>query len=150
MLFLTVPPVEAEGCILVHSLRAGGRLLKKGRALGKSDVQQLTDAAITSVTVARLQPDDVPEDEAAARIANNSMRALRRSVAMSFSSAACPTGQKRSRKRCAKRCSTRPTFSSCLAHPRLRTGVTSFQRPLHPPAERSCALGCPSIRAICC
>ena len=71
MLFLTVPPVEAEGCILVHSLRAGGRLLKKGRALGKSDVQQLIDAAITSVTVARLQPDDVPEDEAAARIANS-------------------------------------------------------------------------------
>ncbi len=39
--------------------------------LGKSDVQHLTDAAIASVTVARLEPDDVPEDEAAARIANS-------------------------------------------------------------------------------
>jgi len=71
MLFLTVPPIEAEGCILVHSLRAGGRLLKKGRVLGKSDVQQLIDAAIPGVTVARLEPDDVPEDQAAALIANS-------------------------------------------------------------------------------
>ena len=71
MLFITVPPAEAEGCILVHSLRAGGRLLKKGRVLGKSDVQQLIDAAIAGVTVVRLEPEDVPEDEAAARIANS-------------------------------------------------------------------------------
>jgi len=71
MLFTTVSPSEAEGCILVHSLRAAGRLLKKGRVLSKSDVQQLIDAEIASVTVARLERDDVPEDEAAAQIANS-------------------------------------------------------------------------------
>ena len=69
MLFSNVPPAEAEGCILVHGLRAGGRLLKKGRVLGKTDVQHLLDAGVRSITVARLESDDVPEDAAAARIA---------------------------------------------------------------------------------
>jgi molybdenum cofactor cytidylyltransferase len=70
MRFFNLPPAEAEGCILVHSLRAGGRLLKKGRVLGKGDVQQLLDAGISSIAVARLEAGDVPEDAAAARIAS--------------------------------------------------------------------------------
>ncbi len=69
MLFSSVPPDKAEGCILVHGLRAGGRLLKKGRALTKTDIRQIFDAGIRSITVARLEDDDVPEDAAAARIA---------------------------------------------------------------------------------
>jgi len=69
MFFTTVSPVEAEGCILVHSLRAGGRLLKKGRVLARSDVQHLAESGTASITVVRMEAGDIPEDEAASRIA---------------------------------------------------------------------------------
>jgi molybdenum cofactor cytidylyltransferase len=69
MLFVTLPPVEAAGAILVHGLRAGGRLFKKGRVLTRLDAGVLGDAGIKSVSVVRLEPGDVPEDEAASRVA---------------------------------------------------------------------------------
>lgn len=69
MLFAAVSPADAEGCVLVHSLRAGGRLLKKGRVLAPADIAEIHGAGITSITVARLEPDDIAEDEAAGRIA---------------------------------------------------------------------------------
>lgn len=69
MLFTSVPSTEAEGCILVHSVRAGGRLWKKGRVLARSDVLHLAEAGIAHVTVVRMELGDVPEDEAASRIA---------------------------------------------------------------------------------
>lgn len=69
MLFATVPPADAEGCILVHSLRAGGRLLKKGRLLAPADIADIRDAGIGSITIARLEAGDIGEDEAAAAIA---------------------------------------------------------------------------------
>ena len=53
----------------MHSLRAGGRLLKKGRVLAPADIEEIRGAGITSITIARLEPDDIAEDEAAARIA---------------------------------------------------------------------------------
>lgn len=55
---------------MVHSLRAGGRFLKKGRILSHEDLRLLIDAGISSITVARLDPSDVPEDEAAGSIAS--------------------------------------------------------------------------------
>lgn len=70
MLFETVPPANAEGCILVHSLRIGGRLLKKGRMLGAADIGQILAAGVAEITVVKLQDGDVPEDEAAARVAH--------------------------------------------------------------------------------
>jgi molybdenum cofactor cytidylyltransferase len=69
MRFGTFPLGETEGAILVHSLRAGGRLIKKGRKLTASDIAQLREAGIAEVTVARLEAGDVPEDVAATRIA---------------------------------------------------------------------------------
>src|SRR5687767_5890009 len=69
MRFGTFPLGETEGAILAHSLRAGGRLVKKGRLLTAADIAQLRDAGISEVTVARLEPGDVPEDVAATRIA---------------------------------------------------------------------------------
>jgi molybdenum cofactor cytidylyltransferase len=69
MQFLNIPPSEAEGCILVHSLRAGGRLLKKGRTLARADLQHLSDSGVAGIAVVRLEPDDISEDEAATRIA---------------------------------------------------------------------------------
>lgn len=69
MQFGPVPVDEAEGAILAHSLRAGDLRLKKGLVLGQADLDALAAAGIERVTVARLDPDDLGEDEAAARIA---------------------------------------------------------------------------------
>src|SRR5579863_246144 len=71
MRFSKVQLNDAEGSILAHGVRAGGRLLKKGRVLGKADLEQLSQAGILSITVATLESDDVPEDVAAARIAGS-------------------------------------------------------------------------------
>ena len=60
---------QAEGLILAHSIRANGQALKKGRILSRSDVATLTEAGITTVTGALLDPDDVPEDAAAGQVA---------------------------------------------------------------------------------
>src|SRR5262245_6757852 len=69
MRFGSFPLGETEGAILAHSLRAGGRLIKKGRALTRADIAQLREAGISEVTVARLEAGDVPEDIAATRVA---------------------------------------------------------------------------------
>ena len=69
MRFGTFPLDEAQGAILVHSLRAGSRMFKKGRVLAKSDLDELAAAGIASVMAVRLEPGDVAEDLAATRIA---------------------------------------------------------------------------------
>jgi molybdenum cofactor cytidylyltransferase len=69
MKFGIFPLAEAEGAILVHSLRAGGRLFRKGRLLGKAELDALAAAGIVAVTAARLEAGDVPEDAAATRVA---------------------------------------------------------------------------------
>jgi molybdenum cofactor cytidylyltransferase len=69
MQFGVFPLAEIEGAILVHSVRAGGRLIKKGRVLMPADIAQLREAGISQVTVARFEPGDVSEDVAATSIA---------------------------------------------------------------------------------
>lgn len=69
MRFGPVPPAEAEGAVLAHSLMLGGRKLPKGRVLGADEVAALRAAGVTAVTVARLDPGDVGEDAAAERLA---------------------------------------------------------------------------------
>ena len=69
MQFGTIPLREADGAILVHSLRVEGRLFKKGRKLTKADLDAMAAGGIAEVTAARLDPADVPEDFAATRIA---------------------------------------------------------------------------------
>ena len=73
MRFGSLPLGETEGAILAHSLRAGGRLLKKGRVLTRADLDQLRAAGISEVVAARLEAGDIAEDVAAKRVA----RALR-------------------------------------------------------------------------
>lgn len=68
MRFGPTPLTEAEGAILAHSLRAGGRLLKKGTSLGAADLAALRAAGHQTVVAARLEPGDVPEDLAAERL----------------------------------------------------------------------------------
>lgn len=69
MRFGPVPVAEAEGAVLAHSLMLAGRKLPKGRVLGAGDVTVLAAAGVDRVTVARLDPGDVGEDAAAARLA---------------------------------------------------------------------------------
>jgi len=69
MRFGPVPPGRAEGAVLAHSLRVGDRTLKKGLVLGPGEVAALDAAGVDEVTVARLDPGDVAEDAAAARLA---------------------------------------------------------------------------------
>ena len=70
MKFGPIPVGEAAGAILAHGRRIGSRTLKKGRVLTEADLADLAAAGIPSVIAARLDPDDVPEDEAARRIAD--------------------------------------------------------------------------------
>ena len=60
---------EAEGAILAHSLRAGERVLKKGRVLSAGDLEALAAAGVARLVAARLDDGDVGEDAAAARLA---------------------------------------------------------------------------------
>jgi molybdenum cofactor cytidylyltransferase len=69
MKFGEIPLDDAAGALLVHRLRAGTRVFDKGHRLTPADIAALRAAGIETVTVARLDPDDVGEDEAAARIA---------------------------------------------------------------------------------
>ncbi|HEY4472505.1 MAG TPA: molybdopterin-binding/glycosyltransferase family 2 protein [Stellaceae bacterium] len=69
MKFGEVPVGDAEGAILAHSLKLGATALKKGRALSRADLDAIAAAGLTHIVVARLEPGDLREDEAAARIA---------------------------------------------------------------------------------
>jgi molybdenum cofactor cytidylyltransferase len=64
---------DAEGAILAHSLGVGPARLRKGQLIRAEDIALLREAGVTEVIAARLTPDDIGEDEAAACIA----RALR-------------------------------------------------------------------------
>lgn len=69
MKFGPVAVEESAGAILAHGLRVAGGTFKKGRVLAAADVAALRDAGFASVVVARLDADDVAEDEAAAALA---------------------------------------------------------------------------------
>ena len=68
MRFGTIPLGEAEGAIIVHSLRVDGLLFKKGRKLSRADIERLIVSGVERVPAARLEANDVPEDLAATRI----------------------------------------------------------------------------------
>jgi len=59
----------AEGAILAHSEAVPGGRLRKGLVLGGAEIAALRAAGLERVTVARLGPGDVGEDQAAARLA---------------------------------------------------------------------------------
>src|SRR5258707_12626727 len=70
MRFGDIPVAEAAGAILAHSLRVGGAVLKKGRVLSVADVALIDAAGLGHIVAARLDPGDIREDDAAARIAS--------------------------------------------------------------------------------
>ncbi|HMM13485.1 MAG TPA: molybdopterin-binding/glycosyltransferase family 2 protein [Parvibaculum sp.] len=69
MIFAEMESAKAEGAILAHSLRVGAATFKKGRVLTAGDIEALEQAGIARVTAARLEAGDVPEDQAAAELA---------------------------------------------------------------------------------
>jgi molybdenum cofactor cytidylyltransferase len=70
MRFGPAPLHQAQGAILAHSVALPDGRLRKGCTLGPAELARLQAAGLTSVTVARLDPDDVPEDTAAQRLAS--------------------------------------------------------------------------------
>jgi molybdenum cofactor cytidylyltransferase len=69
MKFGEIPLADAEGAILAHSLKLGATALKKGRVLSAADLDAIAAGGIDRVAAARLEPGDIREDEAAARVA---------------------------------------------------------------------------------
>ncbi|MGZ9092570.1 MAG: NTP transferase domain-containing protein [Rhodoplanes sp.] len=69
MRFGAVPLAEASGGIVVHAIRTDGIVLKKGAVIGNAEIDALRAAGLREVTIARLEPGDVPENVAAAEIA---------------------------------------------------------------------------------
>lgn len=70
MKFGPVATPLAVGAVLAHGVRHGDVAFKKGRVLSAADVSALTGDGIETVIVAQLDKHDVPEDEAAAEIAD--------------------------------------------------------------------------------
>ncbi len=60
---------EAVGAVLAHSVRAGGKRVKKGRVLSAADVALIQGAGRTRLVVARLETGEVTEDAAAGAVA---------------------------------------------------------------------------------
>jgi molybdenum cofactor cytidylyltransferase len=69
MKFGPVAPGDAKGGIVVHSIRQSGVVLKKGSVVDDADVAALKAAGVKAIMIARIEPGDVSEDEAAAGLA---------------------------------------------------------------------------------
>ena len=69
MKFGPVPVEDAKGAILAHSVTAGAKKLRKGMMLDDTHVALLAEAGVSEVVVARLEPGDCHEDEAARELA---------------------------------------------------------------------------------
>jgi molybdenum cofactor cytidylyltransferase len=71
MKFGPVPLEQAEGKILGHNVAGpdGRRLLRKGKPLGRDEIESLRRLGRRTVYVAELDPEDVDENAAARRIA---------------------------------------------------------------------------------
>ena len=69
MIFGPTPVAEARGAVLVHTVRLPGRAIKKGTVLDEGALEALAAAGKAEVMTARMEPGDIPENEAAHRIA---------------------------------------------------------------------------------
>jgi len=69
MKFGAIAVADALGATAVHTIRQGDFVLKKGTLIGPAEIAALRAAGVKEITVARLDPGDVSEDQAAADIA---------------------------------------------------------------------------------
>jgi molybdenum cofactor cytidylyltransferase len=67
--FGPVPVEEAVGALAAHSVKAGEASVRKGTLISAEDAARLRAAGIGSIVAVRLDPGDVDENEAAARLA---------------------------------------------------------------------------------
>lgn len=70
MKFGPLPLEDARGGVAVHSIRKDKLVLKKGTAIGDAEIAALRAAGIAEIVVAKLEPGDISEDEAARELAN--------------------------------------------------------------------------------
>ena len=69
MKFGPLPVADARGAIAAHAVWMGEARLKKGQRIGAAEQEALRAAGVETVIPAMLEADDVPEDEAADRLA---------------------------------------------------------------------------------
>ncbi|WP_439155574.1 molybdopterin-binding protein [Yoonia sp.] len=69
MKFGPVPVTDALGAVLAHSVVVADGRLRKGLTLGPAELARLLASGHDTVVVARLAPDDMDEDTAAAHLA---------------------------------------------------------------------------------
>lgn len=69
MRFGPVATRDSAGLIAAHTVRAEGASLKKGRPIAEEEALRLAQSGIAEILAVRLDPGDVGEDEAAARLA---------------------------------------------------------------------------------
>ncbi len=69
MIFASFALDDALGTVLAHSARLPDKVLKKGTVLDAAAIAALRTAGHSEIIAARLAPDDVPENEAADRMA---------------------------------------------------------------------------------
>ncbi|MCX7560026.1 molybdopterin-binding protein [Sulfitobacter sp. F26204] len=69
MKFGPVPVANAKGTVLAHSVRLNSGRLRKGVLLEASHIAALREAGVAQVVVARLDANDVAENDAAAALA---------------------------------------------------------------------------------
>ncbi len=70
MLFGRIPLDRAAGAILAHTTRLDADVLPKGHILTATTIERLRAAGHATITGALLEPGDVPENEAAGRVAD--------------------------------------------------------------------------------
>lgn len=69
MKFGPLPLDRAEGAILAHSQRVAGATFRKGRVLTAEDIAAMQADGFETIVAVELTTDDLPENEAAARLA---------------------------------------------------------------------------------
>ena len=70
MIFADLDVKNALGAILAHSQKVGKQTFRKGRILSATDITELNNFGIKTVTAIQLEADDVHENDAAERLAN--------------------------------------------------------------------------------
>ncbi|MCA3255686.1 MAG: NTP transferase domain-containing protein [Alphaproteobacteria bacterium] len=68
MIFAALPLDDCAGALLAHSQVIGGRRVAKGTPLDAATLAAARADGLTALTVARLEPGDIPEAEAAVRL----------------------------------------------------------------------------------
>ena len=69
MKFGAVSLAMSEGAIVAHAIKSNGIVLKKGDIVQAGHIAALHEAGVREIVVARLEPGDVGENEAAQRLA---------------------------------------------------------------------------------